>query len=171
MKLKKLEITNFRCFDSISIDFDEKLTVLVAENGVGKTAILDAVALALSPFIGGFDTGVGKGFKHEDARLDRNTAFDSENDFSHAILPRVSNMESQYPVSLTASGIIAGQYEQWSRELTGKKTRTTFGKAKVLIGYAKKLQQQVRANEAVILPVIAYYGTGRLWKQNQTIAS
>ena len=69
MKLKNLQISNFRCFESLSIDFDEQLTVLVAENGVGKTAILDAIAVALGPFIGGFDTGVRKDFKYQDARI------------------------------------------------------------------------------------------------------
>jgi predicted ATP-binding protein involved in virulence len=74
-------------------------------------------------------------------------------------------MEAQYPITLVASGVIDGQLEQWSRELTGKKTQTTFGKARVIIDYAKKLQQQVRAGEQVSLPIVAYYGTGRLWKQ------
>ena len=163
MKLKKLEISNFRCFDSLSIDLDEQLTVLVAENGVGKTAILDAIAVALGPFIGGFDTGVSKSFKPEDARL-------AIRDVLHITRPEdvILQMESQYPVSLIASGIIEGQCEQWSRELTGKKTQTTFGKARVIINYAKKLQQLVRSGEKVTLPIVAYYGTGRLWKQTKT---
>ena len=132
MKLKNLQISNFRCFDSLSIDLDEQLTVLVAENGVGKTAILDAIAVALGPFIGGFDTGVSKGFKSEDARLAIREAL-------HITRPEdvILQMESQYAVSLIALGIIEGQSEQWSRELTGKKTQTTFGKARVIINYAK----------------------------------
>ena len=163
MKLKNLQISNFRCFDSLSIDLDEQLTVLVAENGVGKTAILDAIAVALGPFIGGFDTGVSKGFKSEDARLAIREAL-------HITRPEdvILQMESQYAVSLIALGIIEGQSEQWSRELTGKKTQTTFGKARVIINYAKKLQQQVRSGEKVTLPIVAYYGTGRLWKQTKT---
>jgi len=167
MKLKNLQITNFRCFESLSLDLDSQLTVLVAENGAGKTAILDAISVALSLFIGGFDTGQGKGFKPEDARLTRDSSFYGEDDYMLEILGRVSSMEAQYPVSLIASGFIDNKDEEWSRELTGKKTQTTFGKAKVLIDYAKKLQQQVRARESVILPIIAYYGTGRLLKQNK----
>lgn len=169
MHLNKLELSNFRCFESLSIDFDEQLTVLVAENGVGKTAILDAISIALSPFIRGFDTGTGKGFKSEDARLGVAARLIKKGFFilvSEA--HRVSEMESQYPISLIASGLIDGQLEQWSRELTGKKTQTTFGKARVLIDYAKNLQQQVRAAESVILPILAYYGTGRLLKQGNT---
>lgn len=168
MRLDRLELSNFRCFDKFSIDFDKQLTVLVAENGAGKTAILDAIAVALSPFIGGFDTGTGKGFRHEDARLTRDDSFYGENDYLLELLGKVLSMEAQYPISLKAFGEIGDKLENWSRELTGKKTQTTFGKAKVLIDYAKTLQQQVRAREAVTLPIVAYYGTGRLWKQNQT---
>jgi predicted ATP-binding protein involved in virulence len=169
MKLKTLEIKNFRCFESLSMDLDEQLTVLVAENGVGKTAILDAITVAISPFVGGFDTGTGKGFKPEDARL--KVADKLLRNGKYLMIQgvhRVSEMESQYPISLTAVGIINEHFEQWSRELTGKKTQTTFGKARVLIDYAKTLQQQVRAGEPVTLPIIAYYGTGRLLKQGNT---
>ena len=55
MKLKKLEITNFRCFESLSIDLDEQLTVLVAKNGQGKSSVLDAIRIGLWPFVSGFD--------------------------------------------------------------------------------------------------------------------
>ncbi len=173
MHLKKLELSNFRCFESLSIDLDEQLIVLVAENGVGKTAILDAIAVALGPFIGGFDTGVSKGFKHQDARIGVKSGKHVRIKFSDGQhFPELNAgrgiMESKYPVSLVASGMVDGQLEHWFRELTGEKTQTTFGKARVLIDYAKKLQQLVRADEMVTLPIVAYYGTGRLWKQTQT---
>jgi len=148
MKLKTLEITNFRCFESLSMDFDEQLTVLVAKNGAGKTAILDAISVAFGVFIGGFDKGKGKGFESNDARLVRR--------------------ESQYPITLNASGMINNEeFEHWSRELTGEKNNTTFGNARNLIHHAKTLQSQVRSHQQIDLPIIAYYGTGRLWKDNR----
>lgn len=172
MKLKRLEIANFRCFESLAIDFEDQLTVLVAENGVGKTAILDAIAVAIGPFIGGFDAGVRKDFKHQDARIGVKKGphlrikFDDDQYRPQGCAS--TRMESKYPVSLAASGMVEGQLETWSRELTGEKTQTTFGKAKAIIDYAKKLQQQVRADELIALPIVAYYGTGRLWKQTQS---
>ncbi len=51
MKIKRLRLTNFRCFNSLEIGFEEQLTVLVAPNGGGKSAILDALALGLGPFL------------------------------------------------------------------------------------------------------------------------
>lgn len=47
MLLQKAHIENFRCFTSLDLSFS-KLTTIVGENGTGKTAILEAINLALS---------------------------------------------------------------------------------------------------------------------------
>ena len=47
MKLSKVEITYFRCFESLSIDLQPDINVIVGANGAGKSSILDAVAIAL----------------------------------------------------------------------------------------------------------------------------
>lgn len=44
MKLKSFNIKNFRCFQKISLNFHEQMTVIVGKNGAGKTSILDALA-------------------------------------------------------------------------------------------------------------------------------
>ena len=48
MRIKNIHIENFRCFTTLGISF-EKFNSLVGENGTGKTAILEAINLALSP--------------------------------------------------------------------------------------------------------------------------
>ncbi|MCQ2363607.1 MAG: AAA family ATPase [Acidaminococcaceae bacterium] len=50
MYIKSLHLMNFRCYNDFAIDFDKRMTVLVGLNGRGKTAILDAVELAMSGF-------------------------------------------------------------------------------------------------------------------------
>lgn len=45
MKLQSLELKNFRCFEQVHLDLHPQLTVLVGENGKGKTTLLDALAL------------------------------------------------------------------------------------------------------------------------------
>ena len=47
MKLSKVEITNFRCFESLTIPLQSDVNVFVGVNGAGKTTILDAIAIAL----------------------------------------------------------------------------------------------------------------------------
>jgi predicted ATP-binding protein involved in virulence len=49
MKIQSLHLENYRCFENFTLDFDEKLTVLVGVNGVGKTTLLDALAVFLRP--------------------------------------------------------------------------------------------------------------------------
>ncbi|MDD2717510.1 MAG: AAA family ATPase [Candidatus Wallbacteria bacterium] len=63
--LKKLSLVNYRCFESLDLDFDSKLTVLVADNGGGKTAVLDAIATCVStiPEFSGME------FSTDDVRL------------------------------------------------------------------------------------------------------
>ncbi|MDZ7879505.1 MAG: AAA family ATPase [Saprospiraceae bacterium] len=49
--LERLSLENFRCFQDLNVTFDEKLTVFIAENGGGKTAILDVIAEGLKIFL------------------------------------------------------------------------------------------------------------------------
>ncbi|MDR1873089.1 MAG: AAA family ATPase [Deltaproteobacteria bacterium] len=55
MKLNSICIQNFRSFDNLTIEFDERLTVLVGVNGSGKSAVLDAlepgIALITATFL------------------------------------------------------------------------------------------------------------------------
>ncbi len=47
MKLAKVRISNFRCFESLTIPLQPDVNVFVGANAAGKTAILDAIAIAL----------------------------------------------------------------------------------------------------------------------------
>ena len=56
MKINKMHLTNFRCFENFTIEFEDDLTVVVAENGRGKSAILDAVAVVnCTPIVRQYD--------------------------------------------------------------------------------------------------------------------
>lgn len=47
MKINSIDMSNYRNFSELHIDFDSKLTVFVGSNGSGKTTILDALAIPL----------------------------------------------------------------------------------------------------------------------------
>ena len=147
MILKSLSLKNFRRFESLEIDFHERLTVIVARNGQGKSTILDATTVALGTFVGAFDLGKAEGIHVSDARYARKGEH-SEN-------------EQQFPVTVSAG--FSDPDIQIERELTGPKNRTTIKGAAELTNYGKSLMTQVRNLKDVTLPVIAYYGSGRLW--------
>jgi predicted ATP-binding protein involved in virulence len=168
LRIDKLRLENYRCFDVIEVTFDRKLTVLVADNGAGKTSILDAIAVAFGPYIGAFDEATGAHFQPSDIRLER------------VRQTRSNEMEPAADgARLTATGKIplgdlgvSGKpvvTSEWSRALANAvKGRTTIKDAKCLIDYGKRLQELVRrAGEPVLLPLLAYYGTGRLWQQKK----
>ena len=51
MKLESLKLTNFRGFREFEITFDPSFTVLLGDNMAGKTAVLEAVAVAFSTLV------------------------------------------------------------------------------------------------------------------------
>lgn len=51
MYLKKIKLTNFRCFRNLELSFERRLTVFTGGNGFGKTTVLDAVKYALNYYV------------------------------------------------------------------------------------------------------------------------
>ncbi|NEJ60790.1 AAA family ATPase [Rhizobium leguminosarum] len=150
LRLNSLSLQNFRCFDSCEIEFHPTLTVLVAENGKGKTALLDAASLALSAFVNALtpDERLRK-IERSDVRL--------------VPIP-ADGMQPQLPCSFAAAGIVAGKDIRWSSQMAG------YGvKARPSASGLKTLQQvapELRVENSV-LPLVAFYGTGRLWAEHR----
>lgn len=46
--IKSIRINNFRCFENLTIEGCERINVIVGDNGTGKTALLEALFLALA---------------------------------------------------------------------------------------------------------------------------
>ena len=51
MLLKKLEMSNFKMFEHLELHFESGFNLLLGDNGVGKTTILDAASIAISGFL------------------------------------------------------------------------------------------------------------------------
>jgi predicted ATP-binding protein involved in virulence len=50
ISFKSLRLSNFRRFKSLDINFDRKMTVIIGDNGAGKTSIVEAIARVFSWF-------------------------------------------------------------------------------------------------------------------------
>jgi len=156
LRINTLSLSNYRCFQKFEVELHPQLTVLVARNGMGKTALLDAIAVALGPFVGAFDEAFGMNFSNDDVRMQR-------------VRPTESNeMEAQYPLVLVAQGLIHERESiEWGRVLAKKKGRRTTQYEKILCYYGKELQKYIREDWAFSLPIVAYYRTQRPWLVKQ----
>ena len=88
MNLKRLMITNYRCFKEAEIDFDSHITLVVGKNGAGKTAILDAVAVSVSTFLLGIDGGISRSILKDDMLIENNGSNLSGGEAQRIILAR-----------------------------------------------------------------------------------
>lgn len=170
LNIQKLRLRDYRCFESLDIDFHPRLTVLVASNGAGKTSILDAIAVAFGPYVGAFDEAVGKHFEASDIRMSRVRASHT-NEMEYAA--KGARLEARGYVPDHPLDIDGEMPATWRRALASPAgTKTTIKDAKNLIDYGKRMQEAVRTPGAeVVLPLIAYYGTGRLWQQKKLTES
>lgn len=172
LNLQTLRLRDYRCFESIDINFHPQLTVLVAANGAGKTSILDAIAVAFGPYIGAFDEAVGKHFESSDIRQFRVRSTNT-NEMEYAAQGVRLEAIGFIPDSLADSIADDHPPTSWRRQLSSPtKAKTTIKEAKELIDYGKRMQEAVRTPEKdALLPLVAYYGTGRLWQQKKLMAS
>lgn len=171
MKIERVSLKNFRCFEQLEVTFHPQMTVLIAPNGAGKTTILDAVRIALWPFVKGFDLGSQTGksatIQIDDVRLER----------------REQEMEPVLPCQITAqaTGIAIAIRDkqphlfQWQqvREQVKPRTQSKGDRStQVLTRLAKDYQSVIykgpQANvDTIELPLMVYLGTGRLWYQGR----
>lgn len=174
MKLKEIRLKNFRCYEDLTVPLDEKLTVLVAPNGQGKTAILDAISIALWDFVKQFD--LAKPYPAYNIGIDKKDIRIIKNSIPHH--KDIEEIEEYRQgggmVRQLNTEIIAKNTENfvWVRykdsEAAGSRTKEDKN-ARLLQAKAKKIQQDIRniELEEQELPLFAYYGTGRLWNEKR----
>lgn len=177
MKLKEIRLKNFRCYEDITIPLDEKLTVLVAPNGMGKTAILDAISIALWDFVKKFDLAkpypaYNISISKDDIRIVKDKTSYNENREEIEKHHRNGGMVRQLNTEIIATNT---ENFVWMRykdsETAGSRTKEDRN-ARLLQEKVTKIQESIRnlSTHTTELPLFAYYGTGRLWNEKKLMA-
>lgn len=164
MRIDRITIRNFKGFEERSFDFqaspdgkgDGSFHVLIGDNGSGKSTTLDALAVALGIWHVARPTAGWRAIRPEEARLvakvGRGTA-------------RFDPMPSP---SITAWGKIDGKAVAWTRQNRGHSSKTTNAEAKEALAMVEALLARTHTpDDRTTLPVLAYYGAGRAWKEGK----
>lgn len=145
MKIKKLHLQHFRRFTDFSIEFDEKLTVLVARNGAGKSSVLDGLSILFGQFLTRLPDVKGLNPKDTDFQI-----------FPDGSKPPFMRVSCESFNNL-----------HWDRTEKRDKTAKTAKQipsahgVKQLNNYVDDLIDSDNEGVEYQLPVFIYYGTGR----------
>lgn len=151
MLIDSLSVTNFKGFSKRTLNLHPQFNLVVGENGSGKTSVLDALAVAAGSWFLGLRGQDSRHIRPEDVRL---LASESES---------AVHWERQYSCVVAATGEVQGRRLSWQRSLNGPGGRTTYVDAREIKSLAEQADASVRSGMNETLPLISYYGTGRLW--------
>ena len=106
MRIDQLTVRNFRNFTEKTIEFHRQFTVLVGDNGSGKTAVLDALRVGAGAYLLGIPGMSAPSIKREHVRREtrRNGEF--------------STFEPVVPSEVHCEGSVHGLELCWHRKLT-----------------------------------------------------
>lgn len=146
MYIDKIHITNFCGLADNTFSFESPFTVIIGDNGVGKTSILEALAVAAGCYT--IPTANAnrqrKILKTEVRRVATEDAV----------------FEYQFPCKVQAwQGELT-----WSRTINDLRFRNSIEGALPLSNLARN-QIKMIDSPNTILPVFAFHGTGRLWNE------
>lgn len=140
MKVKKLTLENFRGIARMELEFHERVNVLMGENGTGKSAILDCLAILLSRLIGRIKStaGTGRFFVEYDIT-------NGQKETKNEIWVEIDEQSVSWSVTKTRRG---------------RKTQTITNQEQ-LKGIVQKIQADYESDEALDFPLAVYYPVNR----------
>ena len=154
MRIDRLIVSNFKRFEGETFEFHPQFTLVVGDNGAGKTAVLDALRIGVGAYLLGIPHSRAPSIRREYVRREvrRNGEF--------------STFEPVTPSVVGCEGRVHHADLRWKRELRSIDGRTNRVGARSLVHRAAT---HYRKNQpGTKFPLIVSYGTGRLWIEPRT---
>lgn len=152
MHLKQVTLNNFRCFDTLTVDLHPRLTVIVAENGGGKTSLLDGIAVGLTKVLHGLTSAnqrlSGPSICDTDFRLEPHTDSKGEKNWSTSDYAQI--------ILHTTQGL---KWDHWRPSAKNKQPPVKIGLTD--LNFLGQVLDSIKTATPTDLPVFAYYGTSR----------
>lgn len=155
MRLKRVKLSNFRCFQTFEVDLHPRLTVFVGGNGEGKTALLDGIASIFTPVMTHFSSAnqrlSGRGIQDADFRVESYTGRGGKKLWGVADFAQVQ--------AETFDGL-RWDYWQPSSASKGAEPAEQWGQA-ALKDHISAIFSSYKTQKPALTPVLAYYGASR----------
>ena len=167
MKIKSIDIRNFRGFASQHVEFDNKLTVIIGNNTAGKTTLLKALQVGLGAYLQSLPTlPGGSAYRRNFCKKDRYKPFIPE---KRDYVPNPENpridMIADCEVAIWRDGKLTESVREvkWAREYVRESYTThTRSLASQMMDYADELSIARRgANTNAIFPIVLSFGAKR----------
>ena len=162
MNLQRLHLRNFRGFADLTLEFGDRLTVIIGDNGAGKTAILDAIAIGFGRFLTKLPGITGLTSKETDLRVSKGERREPVLLITWEALTINRELIAWANIRRRDSTVSAIQIR---KEITAQLGKLFVLGVREIDDYALKLVQADTENQPYFLPVIAYYGTNRAVRQ------
>ena len=163
MHIQQVKVKSFRCFEDLTIDLNPDINIFVGNNGSGKSAVLDAIAAALYPYLVELQSAI-----EPDPELSNIPSFPIfQRDLPSKEITNEYFNESKFCVSMS-------EFPEW--EVTYIKRMNGIGDSPLSFSYEEysenifeqpqlvainRLLENLRNNTDTQLLVIAYYKVSR----------
>lgn len=153
MYLEHVVIKNFKAITNMAIDFTPGVNLLIGDNGVGKTSILEAIAIALSGMLKGISGVPTKNILQNDIRM----SLDEKGDAS-------SEIHYWVPTEITCTLNTDHLRFNWTRFRTDESGNT---RTKLTEDGIVNWVQKILNNSNDILPILCFQSDARVWQMRR----
>ena len=170
-KIQELALLNYRRFEKFTLN--PRMNVFAGKNGSGKTTVLEAANVMLGAYLAAYKTYVPSRFvyniKSADVRQKAQISEDSTIFTTGTI--------SQYPCKISCIAKWGEQDKtiEFQRVILKEDARTKFGGSNpmqpTVIAWEEAISKADHSDIEVVLPLVLYLSTARLWKDGNKKAT
>jgi len=144
----EVQIQNYKAIKDMQLKFSPGINLLIGDNGVGKTSVLDALSVALGGFLSGVSGVAVRGIQQSDIRIE-----------AKRVAGASAAIKYMTPTAVECTMDIDGRTFNWARTRDGESSKfKTKISNREITNYAAKLTND--AEKA--LPLISYMSTMRI---------
>lgn len=153
MYIKKIDIRNFKAVKNTCIEFKPGINLLIGDNGVGKTSVLDAVTIALNGIMTGIAGVPARNIRQEDIHLSLGKLGSASTGITY-----------HNPTEVSCTMDFGGKIYRWTRSRKDEtpKLNTLMDDKEICRDFTKMTN-----TPETILPLLSFESEARVWQNRR----